>query len=116
MDRSGRPRSATAFDALRERRQEAIERAEDLRIGKQAQIASATACWPTRQLVIEDHVPIVIEKPVAEVPKSSGWQGAPAAAVQRVADAKLPQVDLLDAPPGRMETVTSDSLEMTSRA
>jgi S-DNA-T family DNA segregation ATPase FtsK/SpoIIIE len=32
-----------------------------------------------------------------------------------LSDTKLPQVDLLDAPPGRQETVTSESLEMTSR-
>ena len=32
-----------------------------------------------------------------------------------LADTKLPQVDLLDAAPGRMETVTPETLEMTSR-
>jgi S-DNA-T family DNA segregation ATPase FtsK/SpoIIIE len=108
-------RVGTAFDALRERRQEAIERAEDLRIGKQAQI-ERDRVLADEQLVIEDHVPIVIEKPVAEVPKSERVaKERQQPLFNELHDAKLPQVDLLDAPPGRMETVTPDSLEMTSR-
>jgi S-DNA-T family DNA segregation ATPase FtsK/SpoIIIE len=34
---------------------------------------------------------------------------------KELGDGKLPQVDLLDAAPGRLESVTADSLEMTSR-
>ncbi|HEY2978665.1 MAG TPA: DNA translocase FtsK 4TM domain-containing protein, partial [Burkholderiaceae bacterium] len=108
-------RVGMAFDALRERRQEAIERAEDLRIGKQAQIERDREL-ADEQLVIEDHVPIVIERPVAEVPKSERVaKERQQPLFNELHDAKLPQVDLLDAPPGRMETVTPDSLEMTSR-
>ena len=108
-------RIGIAFDALRERRQEAIERAEDLRIGKQAQIERDREL-ADEQLVIEDHVPIVIEKPVAEVPKSERVaKERQQPLFNELHDAKLPQVDLLDAPPGRMESVTPDSLEMTSR-
>ncbi|HSW27817.1 MAG TPA: DNA translocase FtsK 4TM domain-containing protein, partial [Burkholderiaceae bacterium] len=108
-------RIGAAFDALRERRQEAIERAEDLRIGKQAQI-ERDRVLADEQLVIEDHVPIVIEKPVAEVPKSERVaKERQQPLFNELHDAKLPQVDLLDAAPGRMETITADTLEMTSR-
>ncbi|HEY6355108.1 MAG TPA: DNA translocase FtsK 4TM domain-containing protein, partial [Burkholderiaceae bacterium] len=108
-------RVGSAFDALRERRHEAIERAEDLRIGKQAKI-DRDRVLADEQLVIEDHVPIVIEKPVAEVPKSERVaKERQQPLFNELHDAKLPQVDLLDAPPGRMDTVTPDSLEMTSR-
>jgi len=68
-----------------------------------------------RELGIED-VPLVIEPPIAEVPQSTR------VAKERqqtlfvdAGDAKLPQVDLLDAAPARQETVTPESLEMTSR-
>ena len=65
---------------------------------------------------IEDHVPIVIEKPVAEMPKSERVaKERQQPLFSELHDAKLPQVDLLDAPPGRMESVTPESLEMTSR-
>jgi len=108
-------RIGAAFDALRERRQEAIERAEDIRIGRAAQI-ERDRVLADEQLVIEDHVPIVIEKPVAEVPKSERVAKERQQPLFReLHDAKLPQVDLLDAAPGRIESVTPDSLEMTSR-
>jgi S-DNA-T family DNA segregation ATPase FtsK/SpoIIIE len=108
-------RIGAGFDALRERRQEALERAEDIRIGKQAQIERDREL-ADEQLVIEDHVPIVIEKPVAEVPKSERVaKERQQPLFKELSDAKLPQVDLLDAAPGRVESVTPDSLEMTSR-
>jgi len=108
-------RIGSGFDALRERRQEALERAEDIRIGRQAQI-DRDRVLADEQLVIEDHVPIVIEKPVAEVPKSERVaKERQHPLFKELSDAKLPLVDLLDAAPGRLETVTPDSLEMTSR-
>jgi len=108
-------RIGTGFDALRERRQESIERAEDIRIGKAAQVERDRVLADEQQ-EIEDHVPIVIEKPVAEVPKSERIaKERQQPLFNELHDAKLPQVDLLDAPPGRLESVTPDSLEMTSR-
>jgi S-DNA-T family DNA segregation ATPase FtsK/SpoIIIE len=108
-------RIGTGFDALRERRQEALERAEDIRLGREAQL-ERDQVLADEQLVIEDHVPIVIEKPVAEVPKSERVAKERQQPLFReLSDAKLPQVDLLDAAPGRLESVTADSLEMTSR-
>ncbi|MED5619689.1 DNA translocase FtsK [Ideonella sp. BN130291] len=103
-------------DSLRDKRQERLERAEDIRIGQQA-LAEREQVAEVERQVVEEHGPIVIEAPVIEVPKS-----------ERVAkerqkplftdpsDTKLPQVDLLDAAPSRLEsTVTPESLEMTSR-
>jgi S-DNA-T family DNA segregation ATPase FtsK/SpoIIIE len=108
-------RIGSAFDALRERRHQAIERAEDIRIGRAAQL-ERDRVLADEQLVIEDHVPIVIEKPVAEVPKSERVAKERQQPLFReLSDAKLPQVDLLDAAPGRLESVTPESLEMTSR-
>ncbi|HYJ97673.1 MAG TPA: DNA translocase FtsK 4TM domain-containing protein [Burkholderiaceae bacterium] len=108
-------RIGAGFDALRERRQEALERAEDIRLGREAQL-ERDQVLADEQLVIEDHVPIVIEKPMAEVVKSERVAKERQQPLFReLSDAKLPQVDLLDAAPGRLESVTADSLEMTSR-
>ncbi|WP_140628980.1 DNA translocase FtsK [Methylibium rhizosphaerae] len=104
-----------AIEGLRERRQERIERAEDIRIGEQA-IKEREQVVEIERHVIEDHVPIVIEKPVVEVPKSERVvKEKQKPLFSELADTKLPQVDLLDAAPGRLETVTPESLEMTSR-
>ncbi|MCC7284615.1 MAG: DNA translocase FtsK 4TM domain-containing protein, partial [Burkholderiaceae bacterium] len=108
-------RIGTAFDALRERRQEALERAEDIRIGRAAQV-ERDRVLADEQHEIDEHVPLVIEKPLAEVPKSERVaKERQQPLFKELSDAKLPQVDLLDAAPGRLEAVTPDSLEMTSR-
>ncbi|HEX6706724.1 MAG TPA: DNA translocase FtsK 4TM domain-containing protein [Albitalea sp.] len=105
----------TWVESLRERRVERIERAEDIRLGEQAlrereQVVEVEHQWQ------EDHVPIVIEAPVVEVPKSERVvKERQKPLFTELADTKLPQVDLLDAAPGRMETVTPETLEMTSR-
>jgi len=105
----------TWVDELRERRLERKEIAEDQRAGAQA-AQEREAVVEIERHVVEEHVPIVIEPPVVEVPKSTR------VAKERQqtlfvdpSDTKLPQVDLLDAAPGRVESVTPESLEMTSR-
>jgi S-DNA-T family DNA segregation ATPase FtsK/SpoIIIE len=61
-------------------------------------------------------VPLVIEPPVLEVPKSERVaKERQQPLFKELADTKLPQVDLLDSPPSRIESVTPESLEMTSR-
>ena len=61
-------------------------------------------------------IPLVIETPVTEVPKSDRIiKEKQKPLFSEMADTKLPQIDLLDTAGGRMETVTADSLEMTSR-
>jgi DNA segregation ATPase FtsK/SpoIIIE, S-DNA-T family len=102
-------------ESLRERRLHRIERAEDIRLGEQAQREREQVVEVERQIV-EDHGPIVIETPVADVPKSERVaKERQKPLFKELADTKLPQVDLLDAAPGRTESVTPDTLEMTSR-
>ena len=106
----------TRLDELRERRLEQREIAEDQRFGEQAVHEREWVVEVERQGVVE-HAPIVFDAPVVEVPKSTR------VAKERqktlfvdASDTKLPQVDLLDAAPvGRVETVSQESLEMTSR-
>lgn len=103
------------FDSLRERRAETREREEDRRIGEQA-LREREQVVEVERHEIEEHAPIVIEPPVLEVPKSERVaKERQQPLFTELADTKLPQVDLLDAPPGRQETVTPESLEMTSR-
>ena len=104
-------------DRLRENRQHVREAEEDRRLGELA-AREREAVVEVERHEIEEHLPVVIEPVVLEVPKS-----------QRVAkerqqplftelvDTKLPQVDLLDAVTAsqRQETVTPESIEMTSR-
>lgn len=102
-------------DSLKERRFERIQRAEDHRIGEQALREREHVVDVEHQLQ-EDHVPIVIEAPVIEVPKSQRVaKERQKPLFSELTDTKLPQVDLLDAAPGRVETVTAETLEMTSR-
>jgi DNA segregation ATPase FtsK/SpoIIIE, S-DNA-T family len=105
----------TWIDTRKQRREAQAELAEDVRLGQAAQREREQVAVIEREL-IEDHLPVVIEKPVAEVPKServAKERQKPLFA--ELSDTKLPQVDLLDAAPGRQETVSTDSLEMTSR-
>ncbi len=61
-------------------------------------------------------IPLVIETPMTEVPKSDRViKEKQKPLFSEMADTKLPQIDLLDTAVGRMETITADSLEMTSR-
>ena len=109
-------RIGTWFDTFKQRREAQREMAEDVKLGLAAQRARDVELAVERE-VIEEHIPVVIEKPMVEVPKSdrvAKERQKPLFA--ELTDTKLPQVDLLDAAPSRVEsTVTSDSLEMTSR-
>jgi S-DNA-T family DNA segregation ATPase FtsK/SpoIIIE len=102
-------------EGLRERRIERRERAEDVRLGELAQREREIEVEEERE-EFEEHVPLVIEPPVLEVPKSERLQRERQKPLfTELADNKLPQIDLLDKPPARVETVTPESLEMTSR-
>ncbi|HWH81486.1 MAG TPA: DNA translocase FtsK 4TM domain-containing protein [Burkholderiaceae bacterium] len=99
----------------RHRRVERIERAQDVRAGAQA-LREREVIVDVEHRLQEDHLPIVIEAPVVEVPKSERVvKERQKPLFVELADTKLPQVDLLDAAPGRTETVTPETLEMTSR-
>jgi S-DNA-T family DNA segregation ATPase FtsK/SpoIIIE len=105
-----------AIDGWRSRRQARVERAEDRRIGEQL-LREREQVLPEPGEAPVDHPPIVIEPPVLEVPKAAKRllkeQQAPL--FVELADTKLPQVHLLDAAPAAQESVTPESLEMTSR-
>jgi len=105
----------TWIDTWKQRREARRELAEDVRLGAEAQREREEVVAVERE-EIEEHIPVVIEKPIVELPKServAKERQKPLFA--ELSDTKLPQVDLLDAPPGRIESVTSESLEMTSR-
>jgi len=105
----------TWVEGLREKRQERLERAEDIRLGEVALKEREQVVEVERQ-VAEDHAPIVIEPTVLEVPVSKRViKERQKPLFTELADTKLPQVDLLDAAPGRVESVSPESLEMTSR-
>ena len=104
------------LDTFKHKREAQRELAEDVKLGLAAQ-RERDHVVAIERLGEEEHIPVVIEKPVFEVPKSdriAKERQKPLFA--ELNDTKLPQVDLLDAAPSRVEsTVTSDSLEMTSR-
>ncbi|WP_298831453.1 DNA translocase FtsK [uncultured Piscinibacter sp.] len=106
----------TWLDAFREKRAERLERAEDIRLGERA-LREREVVVEVEHLLHEEHLPIVIEEPVAELPKSARVaKERQKPLFTELADTKLPQVDLLDvAPAGRQESVTPETLEMTSR-
>ena len=66
---------------------------------------------------VQDHAPIIIDRPMVEVPKSTRVaKERQQPLFKDLHDTKLPQVDLLDAAPTlRVDSVTPESVEMTSR-
>ena len=107
------------IEQLREQRIEKREIKADQKAGELAVKEREQEVEVERQIerqVEADHAPLVIEAPVVEVPQSTRVaKERQQTLFADVGDAKLPQVDLLDAAPGRQETVTPESLEMTSR-
>jgi DNA segregation ATPase FtsK/SpoIIIE, S-DNA-T family len=103
------------IDALRDRRQDRIAAAEDRRLGELAAREREVVVEVQRQAEVE-HLPIVIERPVIDVPKSDRVaKERQQPLFKELADTRLPQVDLLDASPPRQESVTPETLEMISR-
>jgi DNA segregation ATPase FtsK/SpoIIIE, S-DNA-T family len=103
------------IDRLRERRAETRERQEDLRLGELAARDREHLVVEERELV-DEHPPLVVTPPAAPpAPSARVAKERQQPLFAELADTKLPQVDLLDAIGGRQETVTPESLEMTSR-
>ena len=101
-------RIGTALDGLRERRQQQKAQAEDRRIGERSLVEREQEVEVERQEVV-DHVPLVIEPTLLEVPKSERVaKERQKPLFVELADTKLPQVDLLDAAPPRVESVTPE--------
>jgi len=108
-------RIGTMIDERREASTQRREVKEDKKVGARAKQERAQVVEEERQVVVE-HDPIVIEAPVVEVPQSTRVaKERQQTLFADPGDTKLPQVDLLDAAPPRQETVTPESLEMTSR-
>ena len=110
-------RVGAAIVGFIESRREKREIAQDLAFGQQAAREREEILLEERSDIVEHHpVPVLIEPEVIDVPKS----GRVAKERQKplfmeLPDSKLPQVDLLDGPQGRQETVSPETLEMTSR-
>jgi DNA segregation ATPase FtsK/SpoIIIE, S-DNA-T family len=104
------------IDGRRAHRAVARERAEDERIGE---MALREREQQADEIRIEDvlHAPLVIEPEIVQVVESKRVaRERQKPLFVELHDNKLPQVDLLDAAPARVEqTVTPESLEMTSR-
>ncbi len=99
--------------SVREKR----EKAEDLAVGKKAAREREVTLVDER-LDIQDHPPaaVVIEPILADVPQSPRVvKEKQKPLFSEMPDSKLPQVDLLDSALGRQETVSPETLEMTSR-
>ena len=104
-----------AIENLRTRRVERIERAEDARLGAEAMRERVEVLEVEHELQ-EQHLPLVIEPTLVDVPKSTRVvKERQKPLFSELVDTKLPQVDLLDSAPQRVESVSADSLEMTSR-
>jgi len=103
------------LEGVREQRASRSERAEDQRLGAAALREREHVVEVEKQLQ-DEHLPIVIEPEVVVVPKSARVaKERQKPLFVELADTRLPQVDLLDAAPGRTESVTAETLEMTSR-
>ena len=102
-------------DRWRQRHLGRREAQADRRLGELAQREREQVVEEQRQEVV-DHLPLVIAPVVPEIPKSArvAKERQQPLFVELV-DTRLPQVDLLDTAVGRQESVTPESLEMTSR-
>lgn len=110
-------RVGAAIDGFIVSRREKREIAEDLALGQRAAREREEVLHEEREDIEEHHpTPVLIEPVLVEVPKServAKERQKPLFA--ELPDSKLPQVDLLDGASGRQETVSADTLEMTSR-
>ena len=101
--------------ALRDRRVLRIEREKDARLGEEA-VRERDETVEVEHELHEQHLPIVIEPTLVDVPKSTRVvKERQKPLFSELVDTKLPQVDLLDAAPQRVEGISAESLEMTSR-
>jgi len=105
----------TWFDSFRERRIDLREAQEDRRLGEAAAREREQLAQVQRE-EIHEHVPLVIAPSVAEIAVSQRVvKERQKPLFAELSDTRLPQVDLLDSVSARQETVTPESLEMTSR-
>ena len=103
--------------SLVETRREKREMAQDLEVGKQAAREREEVLHEVRtETEVYHPKPVQIEPVMHDVPKSERVvKERQKPLFTEMPDSKLPQVDLLDAASGRQETVSPETLEMTSR-
>ncbi len=108
-------RIGATIEGLREQRKGRLEQAEDRRLGEQA-LREREHVFEVERQIAADQTPLLIEPTIAEIPESKRVvKERQKLLFSELSDTKLPQVDLLDAAPAKVETVTTESLEMTSR-
>ena len=101
-----------------EQQREKREMAQDMEIGQQAMREREEGVFEEREEIIHHHAPAVIIEQAAhvEVPQSTRVaKERQKPLFAEMPDSKLPQVALLDEALLRQETVSPDTLEMTSR-
>ncbi|HWS05128.1 MAG TPA: DNA translocase FtsK 4TM domain-containing protein [Burkholderiaceae bacterium] len=110
-------RIGAGLDVLVTSRRERREIEEDLELGKQAAREREEVIDVERKELQEHHtVPVLIEPVLGEVPKSERVaKERQKPLFTELPDSRLPQVDLLDGALQRQETVSTETLEMTSR-
>jgi len=103
------------FEALARRARERREAKEDRAIGEVAAKVREAALVEERERM-DEAPPVHIERPVARVAPSERKQKEKQVPLfAEMGDSKLPPLDLLDEPPPAVETVSTDTLEFTSR-
>lgn len=110
-------RIGAALEDLVRRRREKREIAQDVALGQQAAREREETVEVERVEIEEHHpTPVLIEPTIVEVPKSERVaKERQKPLFTELPDSKLPQVDLLDGAQQRQETVSPETLEMTSR-
>nr|WP_222622476.1 DNA translocase FtsK [Ramlibacter albus] len=105
------------IDGFVEQRREKREIAEDVELGRQAAREREEIVHEERVEIEEHHpTPVLIEPTLIEVPRSERVaKERQKPLFVELPDSKLPQVDLLDTASAKQETVSSETLEMTSR-
>lgn len=110
-------RIGAAIDGFIESRREKREIAEDVALGQRA-AREREEILQEERIEIEEHhpTPVLIEPVVVDVPKSERVaKERQKPLFSEMPDSKLPQVDLLDGATARQESVSAETLEMTSR-
>lgn len=111
-------RIGRSVESLRDSQLAQRARAEDERVGQKAKREREREHTLEQQVQRPSaHVPMVVEQPVVDIPKSERIAKEKQKQLfTELTDTKLPQVDLLDAAPrARGESVSPETLEMTSR-
>ncbi len=103
------------FERVVQRMREKREAEEDRAIGVAAAKVREQAVVVERER-IEDAPPVHIERPAPRVAPSERKQKEKQVPLfAEAGDSKLPVLDLLDEPPAAVETISTDTLEFTSR-